>query len=276
MTTQADRFLAIQYATLGFPGIHYNAGGMRCHPDQPPHEEDCSGLQSYAYEHIVGPTPGNACMTAASLAAWCRASHTTVDRASAIAHGGTWCFLGPIGGEHHVAVSTGDGRVFAARGHFETPQIGFTRFDVDPWGSYGWPPALNHDAPVNPLPGPTGPGEAAAMGYVAGTVVPGARPQQHPKEWHDRAPFVACQQDQKTGHWKMVGLNGAELLNRGYQNSPPVNGFGVSVVDLGPLNAPIFDADTPTTGPLAGKIVFLADDGGTFVPIVQVHYPTTG
>lgn len=271
MTTQVDRFLAIQYATLQIPGIHYNAGANRANPDQPPHEEDCSGLQAYAYHHVVGPSPHGNYETAASLAAWCRASHTTMTRDEALHTPGAWCFLGPIGGEHHVAVSTGDGRVFAARGHFIRPQIGFSPFGVDPWGSYGFPPGLARTPTHDPQPGPTDPGVAAAMNMV-GVVVPGSHAQQFPLAWKGHAPFVACQQ-QPNGHWYMIGFNGAQLLNHSFDGKPPTNAFGMSVVDMGPLNGPVFSASTPTTGTFTNQIVFLASDGGTFVPTVQVHYP---
>jgi cell wall-associated NlpC family hydrolase len=215
-------------------------------------------------------------MVAASLAAWCRSAGTSMTLDQAHATAGALVFLGGQGVEHHVAISTGDGRVFAARGVHETPHIGFTTFYVDGWASAGWPPGLARVPLSNPLPGPTSPGEAAAMGFICGAVVPGSHPQEHPKEWEAHAPFVAVEQDPKTRHWSMVGMNGAALLNHGYQGKPPTNAFGVSVVDLGPLNGAIFDKDVPTSGPFAGKIVFLADDGGTFIPVVQVHYPTTG
>lgn len=112
------------------------------------------------------------------------------------------------------------------------------------------------------------------MGMVGG-VVPGAKPQEHPAAWRSHAPFVACKQE-TNGHWSMIGFNGAELLNKGYNGKPAVNAFGVSVVDLGPLNGPIFDKSEPNAGAFAGHLVFLATDGGTFVPNVTVHYPTAG
>lgn len=273
MTTQTDVFLAAAYGTLNIPGIHYQVCGTRCRPDLPPHCEDCSGTMSYALHvaKVVTPAP---CMTAATLAAWCRQAGTTMSVAQAHATAGALVFLGGTGGEHHVAVSTGDGRVFAARGVHETPHIGFTPFNVDAWDSAGWPPGLARVPLSNPLPGPTSPGEAAAMGMVGG-VVPGAKPQEHPAAWRSHAPFVACKQE-TNGHWSMIGFNGAELLNKGYNGKPAVNAFGVSVVDLGPLNGPIFDKSEPNAGAFAGDLVFLATDGGTFVPNVTVHYPTAG
>lgn len=74
----------------------------------------------------------------------------------------------------------------------------------------------------------------------------------------------------------MVGMNGAALLNKDYAGRPAVNAFGLSDVDLGPLNGAIFDKDVPNSGPLANQIVFLADDSGTFIPETRVDYPTAG
>lgn len=274
MTTAVDRMLQAEYATLRIPGIHYAVIANRCRPDLPPHGEDCSGVQTYGAHAAPIATP-QPCMDSRTMSAWCRSAGTyTTDGTRARKEAGWWCFLGKPGVEHHVAVSTGDGRVFAARGVHATPHIGFTPFNVDAWDGFGWPPGLPHDPLEDPLPGPVSPGEAAAMGMVGG-VVPGAHKQAHPKAWNGHAPFVACRQE-ANGHWSMIGFNGAELLNKSFNGKPAVNGLGVSVVDLGPLNGPIFDKSEPSEGPLAGTLQFLATDGGTFEPVTRLHYPTTG
>lgn len=260
--------LQAEYATMAY--ATYEDAPGRCTPNLPPHIEDCSGVQTYGLHQADVATP-QPCMDSRSLRAWCAAAGTMMTHSEAEATAGSLCFLGSPGGEHHVAVSTGDGRVFAARGIHVTPHIGFSRFDVDPWNSFGWPPGLTRTPLADPLPGPVASGEAAAMGMVAG-VVPGAHAQQHPQAWAGHAPFVGCQQ-QKDGHWHMIGFNGAELLD--VAGLKATNGFGVSVVDLGPLNGPIVDKSEPKDGDFAGKLVFLADDGGTFSPLVQVHYPTS-
>lgn len=271
MTTQVDHMLQAEYATLAIPGIHYAVIATRCRPDLPPHGEDCSGVQTWGAHHAPIATPAP-CMDSRSMSAWCRRMGTyTVDSTRPRREAGWWCFLGKPGQEHHVAVTTGDGRVFAARGVHATPHIGFTPFDVDAWDGFGWPPGLTRTPLADPLPGPVAPGEAEAMGMVAG-VVPGAKKQLHPKAWAGHAPFIGCRQE-KNGHWSMIGFNGAELLDVGGRKA--VNAFGVSIVDLGPLNGPIADKSEPKEGDFAGKLVFLADDGGTFVPLVEVHYPTS-
>lgn len=267
--------LQAEYATLTIPGIHYAVIATRCRPDLPPHGEDCSGVQTYGAHAAPIATP-QPCMDSRSMAAWCRSAGTyTTDSTRPRKEAGWWCFLGTPGQEHHVAQTTNDGRVFAARGVHATPHIGFTPFDVDAWDGYGWPPGLAHDQLHDPLPGPTSPGEAAAMGFICGAVVPGAHAQQHPHEWAGRAPFVAVHRT-GDGHWHMVGLDGAHLLNKDFQGRPAKVGFGLTDVDLGPINGAIFDKDTPKDGAFAGRIVFLADDGGTFVADVRVDYPTAG
>lgn len=274
MTTQPDLVLAAAYGTLAIPDIHYAVCGTRCRPDLPPHCEDCSGCATYAL-HAGGVATPAPCMDSRTLAAWCRGAGTSMSIATAKATPASMVFLGPPGAEHHVAFSTGDGRVFAARGVHATPHIGFTPFNVDAWDSAGWAPGLARTPLHDPLPGPTSPGEAAAMGFICGAVVPGAKAQEHPHQWEGRAPFVAVHRT-ADGHWHMVGLDGAHLLNRDFQGHPAKVGFGLTDVDLGPLNGAIFDKDTPSSGAFAGKIVFLADDGGTYVPEVRVDYPASG
>lgn len=100
------------------------------------------------------------------------------------------------------------------------------------------------------------------MGFVA-KAIPGSH-MQTSGPWKGRYPFLAAvlQGDQT---WNICGYNGANLPGG-------ANVFGVSVVKLGHLNGPIVSADVIGNWLTSKKILFLAEDGGTFLYEPTVKY----
>ena len=104
------------------------------------------------------------------------------------------------------------------------------------------------------------------MGQRAACTVPGSHAQTK-DPWNGRMPMVAAYQN-ADGTWELRGLNGAQL-------SPQSStAYGVSILKLGKLNGPITSVDpvVSKTGDWSGKIIGLAEDGGTFAVSVTVKY----
>lgn len=267
MTTMVDRFLQVQFATLAIPGMHYDTGGGRCDPEHS-HYADCSGMQCYAMRKIGLPLPYG-CMTSFTIEAWGRRVGAMRSISEASHTPGMWVGWTRSNGGH-IAVSTGDGRVFAARGRHVHPNVGFSPFWASGWEWAMWPPGLSRTAIQQRLPGPTTPSEARAMGMHAAIIVPGSHEQSSAFAkkigWQNRYPFVSADMA-ADGTWSLIGHNGAKILNRG-----AVAFMGMSILKLGKLFGPIEAVSVPSSGASRGKIVFLASDGGEFTVSVKNEY----
>lgn len=164
--TQVNDFLRYQYALAahGGPGgapVFYraqnawvDANGVR-HPGRCEPElsgfTDCSGLQTCAMRTGVHlPTPAF-CMTSGEMFNWCEQAGTLVPVESVRFKPGYWLFVG-YRGSIHIAVTTGDGRQFAA--HSPRIGLGFGNFDWDNWSAAGAPPGLDMTGTHTPPPIP--------------------------------------------------------------------------------------------------------------------------
>lgn len=145
--TQVDDFINCQVVLRGH--TFYSATlEPRNQPDVT-HHTDCSGLQCYAMHKVDLGTP-QAEMSSFGISQWCHSMNTGMSITQALSTRGAWVFKGPNEGQTptgvngsggHIAVSTGDGAVFAAMGR--ALGLGFATFWSDPWSYAAWPPGLD-------------------------------------------------------------------------------------------------------------------------------------
>lgn len=277
--SQRDDFIADELSVVGY---YYNQGSFRCTGQY--HYFDCSGLQSWAGNQ-VGLDYG--CTNSSTMSGWCHnavrpqwmidmfgpGQGTGLTPTQAQQTKGAWGFHGAnegldgFGDGGHIKASLGDGRSVEAYDTAEGVIIG-TFLDQE---STYWalPPGLtgfDQGPGLNPGPGTTK--EATDMGFIA-KIVPGAH-VQNAGPWKGRFPFVAAVLQPDNVNWQIVGFNGAELPGG-------ESAFGMSIVKLGKLNAPIVSADSPDSFVRkvftpSSKILFLAEDGGTFLYAPTVKY----
>jgi hypothetical protein len=122
MASGQDLVATVRSLLNNTPGLHYeNTSDRRCHPDQSPHEVDCSGLVSWALTELG---VGHGCENSWGQAQRCHAAHTGLTIDDALHTPGALLFQGANEGQTsvnnrgHIAIALGDGvHTAEARGH---------------------------------------------------------------------------------------------------------------------------------------------------------------
>lgn len=152
MPTGLDLVKAILAMHARYQPTYDNSSERRCHPDEWPHVEDCSGVLCWGQNAVVGPFP---CTNTWAMATLGHQQNLTIPVEEAFDIPGMWLFQGAnegqtnINNEGHGGITIGDGaHTYEARGHYAGTGI-YLR-DSQDWDYAMVPPGVQKV----PAPGP--------------------------------------------------------------------------------------------------------------------------
>lgn len=174
------------------PSYNSRIGELRCHPDQPPHQCDCSGLWCYVMNALGLAT---ACVSSATFAQIGHQQGLGVSMQHACSHPGHFLIRGPdqgqsgYGNKGHIGATVGDGRMMNGwfwMGHSVEARGTFSGVDTFEADDIGWSYAMK-------VPG---------VNYDGVAQAPKVKPKSKPKQ----EGAVIFLPDQSVTNWRPIGV----------------------------------------------------------------------